>query len=71
MGLKNYFFDFQRTPAPSSGLPMNSIPAVSKAFCIESSVLACAASLRENLSHQKDMPLDLPNVHKNIRATLY
>ncbi len=31
MGLKNYFFDFQRTPAPSSGLPMNSIPAVSKA----------------------------------------
>lgn len=43
MGLKNYFLDFQRTPAPSSGLPMNSMPAVSKAFCIESSVLACAA----------------------------
>jgi len=27
-----YFFDFQRTPAPSSGLPMNSIPMDSKAF---------------------------------------
>ena len=35
----NYFFDFQRTPAPSSGLPRNSMPAFSNASLIASSVL--------------------------------
>ena len=39
LAMKDYFLVFQRTPAPSSGLPINSMPAFSNASLIASSVL--------------------------------
>ena len=50
--MKNYFFIFQRTPAPSSGLPRNSTPAFSNVSFIFVSVLKLLEGTPSNDSNR-------------------
>ena len=62
---------FRRTPGLSSGVPMNSIPAFSRAFFIESIVLILPEGTPSESSKRLMVEIPIPDIEARSIAVIF